>query len=130
MYRDVRPTIAVQYGNPYVMTKVIYESYAPENTHQMREYILNVTLRNVKRMLKHGLMTPAAYERFKLTDVTIPDSPLAKFRSRQKRLNKVLEPEYLQFDSVIESGNLERVEAFPLNHKLVEMARASRQTVL
>lgn len=92
----------------------------------MREYILNIVLRNVKRMLKHRIVSLAAYKRFKLNGETIANSPLIKFREQQKRLNKALEPEYLRFDSAIESGNLERVEAFPLNNKIVEMARSTK----
>lgn len=33
--------------------------------------------------------------------------------------------EYLMFDSTIESGNLERVDAYPINHKIVDVQRAS-----
>ena len=32
----------------------------------------------------------------------------------------MLDPEYLKFDSTIESGNLERVEAYPINHRMIE----------
>ena len=37
----------------------------------------------------------------------------------------MIDPEYLRFDSVIESGNLDRVEAFPINHNMVDMARST-----
>ena len=36
--------------------EVIYQSYTPGDTHMMREYMLHVILKNVKRMLKHKLI--------------------------------------------------------------------------
>lgn len=96
----------------------------------MREYILHVILHNIERMRKYKLVSEAAYSKFRLLqDATnnkqsLEDGPVTAFRKRLKRLNARNDPEYLRFDSAIESGNLERVEAFPINHSLFEKARA------
>ena len=95
-------------------------------------------------MRKHNLISEEAFKKFKIPEDPQSDpksgpqeaespglvSPLKHFKERTKRLNRVLDPEYLRFDSTIESGNLERVEAFPLNHKNVEICRASNQLVV
>ena len=98
----------------------------------MREYNLHVILHNIERMKKYKLITEAAYDKFRLpksTNASVHNLPSA-FKQKRKELNKKLDPEYLRFDSMIESGNLERAEAFPINHSQFEMARARHQTVV
>ena len=75
-------------------------------------------------------------EKFRINPDELPqqeidmESPLIRFKVRQQKLDRMLDKEYLRFDSAIESGNLERVEAFPLNHKTVEMCRAQNALVI
>ena len=40
---------------------------------------------------------------------------LSKYLKLKRKEEKLLEEDYLRFDSMIESGNIERVEAYPLN---------------
>ena len=40
------------------------------------------------------------------------------------------DPQLLKFDSTIESGNLERVEAQPISLKYIEMQKANSQPVI
>ena len=46
---------------------------------------------------------------------------LKSYLYQMKKDNRLLNPEYLKFDSTIESGNLERVDAFQVNNRIVEM---------
>ena len=46
----------------------IYESYTPDNTHLMREYMLHIILKNVNRMHKTQTITEDVYKRFHLFD--------------------------------------------------------------
>jgi len=45
---------------------VIYESFSPDNSHQMREYMLHVVTKNIKRMRKHKLISDEVSRMFKL----------------------------------------------------------------
>ena len=139
VYRDIRPLISLPDPPPVpqcMLPKVIYESFTPENTHQMREYMLEITLKNIKRMRKHKLMSEESYQKFGINPDELPqqeidmESPLIRFKVRKQKLDRMLDKEYLRFDSAIESGNLDRVEAFPLNHKTVEMCRAQNALVV
>ena len=98
-----------------IIMKKIYQSYTPENTHLMREYMLHVILRNIRYMRKHKLISEDTFERFKLLDSLEPpehqSEELTKFLSQLKKINRTLEPELLRFDSTLESGNLDRAEA-------------------
>ena len=47
-----------------------------------------------------------------------------------KKDNNLLDPEYLKFNSSFESGNLDRVEAFPINHNMISSLRAAKETVI
>ena len=100
----------------------------------MREYMLYVILKNVRRMRKHKLITESIYNKFKLLEDQIepPKNGSEGFKNYLiwlKKSNRFLDQEYLRFDSAIESGNLERVEAYPINHRDVDMQRARKQIV-
>ena len=47
---------------------LLYRSYSPANTHEMREYMLTVITKNVRRMLKHKLITEKTYKKFNLVE--------------------------------------------------------------
>ena len=63
VYRDIRPTM-----KPLVLWKTIFEAYTPTDSHMMREYMLYVVLKNVRRMRKHKLITESIYDKFKLLE--------------------------------------------------------------
>ena len=48
--------------------RTLYESYNPENTHAMREYMLYVINRHIKRMHKHNLISETVFKRFDTLD--------------------------------------------------------------
>ena len=57
-----------------------------------------------------------------------PETQCKEFKSFMRELrknNRLIDEEYLRFDSTIESGNLERVDAYPINHKIVDVQRAA-----
>ena len=81
----------------------------------MREYMLELILRNVERMRKHRLLSHAAYLKFKVNDQlrrvsSQTDLVFTAYRNHLKSLDQKLNPNYLRFNSAFESGNLERVE--------------------
>ena len=51
---------------PMIAYKTIYESYTPENTHFMREYMLHVVIRRIRYMFKHKLISKATHKKFHL----------------------------------------------------------------
>ena len=55
-----------------IIMKKIYQSYTPENTHLMREYMLYVILRNIRYMRKHKLISEETFEKFKLLESLEP----------------------------------------------------------
>jgi hypothetical protein len=60
-------------GTGYLIPmRTIYESYTPENTHLMREYMLHVVIRSVRHMKKHKLITEAIFQKFELLDTLQP----------------------------------------------------------
>lgn len=60
--RDIRANLA-----PIaVPMRTIYESFTPENTHLMREYMLHIMIKNVRRMRKHRLISESVFEKFSL----------------------------------------------------------------
>ena len=73
--RDVRPTM--NHAN-MIMMRTLYESYTPENTHLMREYMLYVVIKNVRHMKKHKLITNAIFQKFELLDTLQPPSHQSK----------------------------------------------------
>ena len=133
-----------------VIMQTIYESFTPENTHQMRDQMLYTILKSIRRMLKHKLISQSVYDKFKLsigqpskTDESPADdqkdaqpkiecqsAELKSFISQTKRNNKLLNPEYLRFDSLMESGNLDRVEAYPINQSLQFQMKASKELAI
>ena len=102
-----------------VQYRIVFESYTPENTHLMREYMLHVILKHVRYMLKHKLISKSTYKKFHLLPSLEPpklqSNELRQFLSQHKRDMRTLDPELLKFDSTIESGNLERAEAQPIS---------------
>ena len=52
-----------------------------------------------------------------------------EFLKQKARNHRLQDEEYLQFDSTIESGNLERVDAYPINHRIVDVQRGSNGIV-
>ena len=107
-----------------IVTNDIYESYTPKNAHLMREYMLLVIRQNIKRMLEWKTISKDIYEKFKLfDDMEKPENQseeLTKWMKEDEKSKRLQDPEYLIFDSMIESGNLERVEAFLINHRIVD----------
>ena len=92
IYRDIRHTITLPDPPPVpqcMLPKLIYEAFTPENTHQMREYMLEIILRNIKRMRKHKLMSEESYQKFRIDPDALPqqeidlESPLVRFKVRQ-----------------------------------------------
>lgn len=55
--------------------------------------------------------------------------PLKDFLRELKKNTRLLDEEHLHFDSTIESGNLERVDAMPIHHQIVDLQRASNAEV-
>ena len=55
---------------------------------------------------------------------------LTLYLKKLKKDNSLLDPEYLKFNSSFECGNLDRVEAFPINHKMINSLRAAKETVI
>jgi hypothetical protein len=89
--RDIRPSI--NQGLSLVPMRTIYESYTPENTHLMREYMLYVIIRNVRRMRKHKLITDAVFWKFNLLEtLKSPEhqsKELTTFLSKHKKNNRL-----------------------------------------
>ena len=111
---------------PMIIYRTIFESYTPDNTHLMREYMLHVIIQNIRRMHKHKTISNSTFNKFRLMNDTkvSPENQskdLKSFLSQVKRNHRTQDPELLQFDSTIESGNLERVEAQPISQKYVDM---------
>ena len=89
----------MQSNDPIILVNKIYESYTPENTHFMREYMLHVILRNVERMHKHKIITEAVYQNFHLQEpykaVPKQSKELREYLSQLKRDHRLADPEYL-----------------------------------
>ena len=65
-------------------------------------------------MLKHKLISERVFSKFGKIVSQAPaaqSEELSKYLSRLKKSHKTLDPEFLRFDSNLESGNLDRVEA-------------------
>ena len=75
-------------------------------------------------MHKYKIISEAVYKKFRMQvpykAIPKQSNELREYLSQMKRDHRLLDPEYLKFDSAIESGNLERVEAFPINHRMID----------
>lgn len=86
----------------------------------MRQYILHVISKQLRRMSKNKLVSQSVLEKFKnALSVNIKDKlpyseDFQKYFLSQKRREKLLNKDQLRFSSFLESGNLDRVEAFPM----------------
>ena len=83
----------------------------------MREYMLYVIQKEIVRMWKTSLITPYVYEQFMASAVPTNSNlskEFMKYLAQKKKQAKISDENYLRFDSLIESGNLDRVEAYPL----------------
>lgn len=76
--RDFRSSSNYQ---PMANYRTIYESYTPENTHLMREYMLHVIIRQVRYMLKHRLISKVTHKKFHL----LPSMEPPKLQSKELR---------------------------------------------
>ena len=107
---------------PEVTYIPVYQSYTPENTLAMRECMLLNMHKQLKRMSRYHLASQTVidkqlkYVRKSKQEIESLISPeLQNYMKRKKKEERLLEDEYLRFDSMIESGNVERVEAYPIN---------------
>ena len=95
--------------------------------------MLNMVIKNVRRMKKHYLISETTFNKFQLQDkFTNPhqSEELTEYVKALKKANIVIgAKEYLSFNSHIEGGNLERAEAYPLNFKLVMRQRMANEIV-
>ena len=86
---------------------------------------------NVRRMLRDKLITYSTFNQFRLPEIEMTHTPeLSNYLDRLKRRHIKQDPELLKFDSNLEGGNLDRVEAQSLSLKYVEMCRSRKQPVV
>ena len=88
----------------------------------MREYMLYLVDKSIERMKQNSLISEYVYHQFRRSRK--PPRHLSQqllgYIAQKEKDWKLQDEEYLQFDSSIESGNLERVEAYPLYKNYVE----------
>lgn len=75
--------------------------------------MLHVIVKNVAWMRKYKVISQDTYKEFKMGNLSPPETQsdqLTSYIQKQKNERRA-KSEYLIFDSMLESGNLDRVEA-------------------